>query len=641
MKTLTRPFFFFLTAILFLAGTAAAGHAQSPAKKIVILFTHDLHSYFLPQTLPLPDGETESVGGYSRIASMILAEKARSGEGVIVVDAGDFSMGTLFHTLYQTEAADLRMLGKLGYDAVTPGNHEFDFGTDGFARMLKAAVEKEKKLPELLAANITFSKDCALKKEFAAYPVKPYIVLVRNGVRIGLFGIIGKDAVDVAPFSKPAVFGDPVETARQTVKILREKEKADIVVCLSHSGTYPIKKYSEDELLAEKVSGIDVIVSGHTHTLLEKPIIIGKTVIGSALAYGNYLGRIELDIDGAKPARLVSYRTINVTKEIPENSAINSSIVQFEKLIEARYLARSGYRYTETLCRSPYNFETLAYFTSHDAETGIGDLIADSYRYAVSRVEGNRWEYITMAIEPNGHIRDSIISGVVTVPDVFRVLSLGLGPDGVPGYPLVAFYVTGKELKNILEVQASVAPLKPDAVLQVSGVRLTYNPARIIFDRVTGVQVEDDTGYLKPLDLKKLYRVCMNYYSANMVAYVGKLTFGLLTMEPKDKSGKPLAHITNALVDTDPETPGAQELKEWQAFAKYLKSFDDVNRDGLSEIPDGYRKPAGRIVAAASKRLGDVYSNPGTTTVVVLFLLIGIPSVVIAAAVLLVLKKIK
>lgn len=638
MKDMRAILFISLLAFIIPFGQLIAADVQIPVKKLVVLFTHDLHSYFLPQTLPLSNGGTVSLGGYARLSSMIRAEKARSGDSVIVVDAGDFSMGTLFHTLFTTEAADLRMLGKLGYDAVTIGNHEFDFHTDGLAQMMRTARQKEKRLPEILAANIGFNKDCLLKKEFASFPVKPYIVLVKNGLRIGIFGIIGKDAVDVAPFSKPAVFDDPVETAKKMVKLLREKEKADIIVCLSHSGTYPVKKYSEDENLAEKVPGIDVIVSGHTHTLLVKPIVIGKTVIGSALSYGNYLGRIELEFS-TSGSRLLSYQAIPVTKEIAGDPAVTEDVNRFEKLIERNYLDQFGYRYAQDVSRSGYDMETLQYFTSHTAETGLGDLVSDAYRYAISRVEGNRWEYISMSIEPNGHIRDTFIKDVIRVPDIFRVLSLGLGPDGIPGYPLVAFYVTGKELKNILEVHASVAPLKPDAVLQVSGVRFAFNPHRMIFDRVTGVQVEDSVGYLKPLELKKLYRIAMNYYSANMVAYVGKLTFGLLTMVPKDRNGNPLPDITNAIVDTDPGLPGAQELKEWKALAIYLSSFDDVNGDGLAEIPAQYQKPSGRIQPVPSKRLGDIYSNAGVTTRIVLGLWIGIPLIVLAIVLLVILRK--
>lgn len=626
--------FIFISFFILPAGLYSTG------KKLVILFTHDLHSYFLPQTLPLGNGGTVSVGGYARLSSMIRAEKVRYGENVIVLDGGDFSMGTLFHTLFTSEAADLRMLGKLGYDATTLGNHEFDFRSDGLAEMLNVATRREMHLPEILSANITFSADCALEKVFKAYPVKPYIILERNGIRIGLFGIMGKDAADDIPFGKPAVFGDPVESAKKTVRVLREKEKADVIICLSHSGTSPVRKHSEDEILAEKVPDIDVIISGHTHTLLEKPIISGKTVIGSALSYGNYLGRIELDVSG-KNIALVSYRAERVTKEIPEDPAITSAIGQFKNLVEKEYLNRYGYRYEQAVAQSDYNLETLAYLAAHDSETGLGDLITDAYRYAVRKAEGTNSEFVSMSIEPNGHIRDSFIRGMIRIPDIFQVLSLGMGPDGIPGYPLVAFYITGKELKNILEVHASVAPIKPDAALQVSGVRFTYNPSRIIFDRVTGVQVEDKSGALKNLDLKKLYRVTMNYYSANMVEYVGKLTFGLLTMVPKDGNGKKLPGVASALVDADTLTPGTQELKEWEALAMYLGSSGNAGGGMLPKIPARYQKISGRIVSAPSGKSADIYSNPGFTTGAVIAFRVVIPVVIALVVVLTVVLIIK
>ncbi|MRR18506.1 MAG: bifunctional metallophosphatase/5'-nucleotidase, partial [Deltaproteobacteria bacterium] len=166
--------------------------------RLTVLFTHDLHSYFLPERLPASAGLKATEGGYAKLASLI-EERRRSGaEKTLLVDAGDFSMGTLFHTAYMTDALELRLMGEMGYDATTLGNHDFDFRIDGLARMLNAARSKSSRLPAIVASNVVFgtpgAADQSLRQAFADYPVREYTVIQKNGMKIGLFGLMGKDA---------------------------------------------------------------------------------------------------------------------------------------------------------------------------------------------------------------------------------------------------------------------------------------------------------------------------------------------------------------------------------------------------------------------------------------------------------------
>jgi 2',3'-cyclic-nucleotide 2'-phosphodiesterase (5'-nucleotidase family) len=243
--------------------------------------------------------------------------------------------------------------------------------------------------------------------------------------------------------------------------------------------------------------------------------------------------------------------------------------------------------------------ESLAAAYAHPGEMGLGNMITDAYRYAVQKAEGQKHEYINFAIQPLGLIRDSILQGKISVADAFQVLSLGLGVDGVAGYPLVAFYISGKELKDVLEVETSIAPqIKKDAHLQVSGVRFIYNPHRVIFDRVTEVLVQDESGEYKPLDPQKLYRVCSDLYAAEMVNYVGRVTHGLLNVKPKAKDGTPLKDLQQAIVYINKGSPKAEELKEWVALVQYMSSFP---RDkGIPQIPEKYKTPEGRYHAEPS-----------------------------------------
>ncbi len=579
---------------------AAGGTTAS--ERIVILFTHDLHSYFLPQRVAAPGGPPLERGGYAKLLSLI--RENREADRTLLVDAGDFSMGTLFHTTFMTEAAELRLMAAMGYDVMTLGNHDFDFRPDGLARMLRKARTAEKKLPVIVASNVVFTPegkgDANLKEAFQEYPVVPYTVIERRGVRIGLFGILGKDAQIDAPFAKPVTFGDPVETSKKMVDLLKNKEKADVIVCLSHTGTSLEKKRSEDENLARAVPEIDVIVSGHTHTVLSKPIVIGKTLIVSAGSYGAFLGRLAVDYEKRAGVTLAGYDLKPVTREIPDDPGLAREIAGYRKDVDKGYLAAYGYRIDTVVAESAFDMETLEYAQAHPGETGIGDMITDAFRHAVEKAEGSRYEHIDIAIQPLGLIRDSFLKGPITVADIFRTLSLGLGVDGKPGYPLVAYHTTGKELKDLLEVETTVGNMKRDAHLQFSGVNFSFNPHRVPFDRVTSITVRNPKGVYEPVVPEKLYRICMNYYTAQMVNFVRDASYGLLSITPRDREGRPVADTKQGIIDADLAAPGVQEIKEWVALATYMKSFPDEDGNGIPDIPSRYRQPEGRFSPSPS-----------------------------------------
>jgi 5'-nucleotidase/UDP-sugar diphosphatase len=579
--------------------------AQAPpsAGQLAILFTHDLHSYFLPHTVVTGEGRPARQGGYARLARLIREQRALRKDKVLLVDAGDFSMGTLFHTTFMTEAAELRLMGEMGYNATTFGNHDFDFHNDGLAAALRMAGSQGGPLPAIVASNVVFSGDeteASLKEAFRQYPVKDYIVLERNGLRIGLFGLMGKDAADDAPFAGPITFADPVTSGRRVVDILKNRETVDVIICLSHSGTSAVKKHSEDDILARNVPEIDVIISGHTHTVLPQPIVIGKTIIVSSGRYSEFLGVLDLAYEKGRGMKVTSYQLKPVTTDLSDDPQLAADIQKFKKALDREYLAPFGYRFDQVIAESDFHLEPLSSIYAQPRETGLGNLIADAYRYAVEQAEGKNYEYIDLVIDPLGLIRDSFRQGRIAAADVFQVLSIGLGMDGVPGYPLLAVYITGDEMKDLLEVETSVALHKTDAHLQLSGVKLSYNPHRLPFDRVTAVLVRDIDGSYRPLDVKRLYRICINSYTVKMVAFVQRVSHGLIRLTPRNKDGRPISDMKNARIDADPLTPGVQELKEWVALATYMKSFPDTDGNGVPNIPDRYRHPEGRITAAPS-----------------------------------------
>jgi 5'-nucleotidase len=243
---------------------------------------------------------------------------------------------------------------------------------------------------------------------------------------------------------------------------------------------------------------------------------------------------------------------------------------------------------------------------------------------------------VVVAVESNGVIRDNLLSGktgMISVGDLFRTIPLGIGMDDTMGYPLISFYLYGYEIKRALEILTSVYPLKGyDYFLQISGLRFTYNPHRMIFDRVTDIETgSEDTGY-KPLDYgesnRRLYRVAANIYNATFLKVVGNYTYHFLDIVPKDKGGNSVSDLTTLRVDSDKATPGIQELKEWQGTIQYVQTFRDTDGDALPDMPDRYKGKQGRIIVKPSWSPVDLISRATLPTTIAI-LIVGVILIVI------------
>lgn len=635
MRRFTKLICMLLVILLIQPVFSLKVHAESSPKTMTILFTHDMHDHMLPFSI-VQDGKTMQLGGYARIKTVIDQEKKKD-PNLLLLDAGDFSMGTLFQSIYSTDAPELRIMGQMGYDATTFGNHEFDFRADGLAESLNAARESGDKLPQIVSSNISFPTDKSgntieslknLQESMKNYGVKDYIIINRNGIKIGIFGVMGKDSADDAPMSG-VKFTDEVESAKRVVDILKNKEKVDLVVCLSHSGTWTDKSKSEDEILAKKVPQIDVIISGHTHTKLDQPIIVGKTIIGSCGEYGENLGIMSISRVSDKGWKVNSYSLKQIDSSIPENPGISQTIAGFKKTVQEKYLNNFGMNFDDVLAYSPFNFVAASDIGVQHAEEPLGDLITDSYIYAVKKAEGADYEPIAAAVLPKGTIRGSFVKGNITVSDAFTVSSLGVGPDKVSGYPLISVYLTGKELKAVCEVDASISPIMGDAQLYTSGLNFTFNPSRLIFNKVTNAVLQNSDGSLEKINDTKLYRVVAGLYSAQMLSTVGAKSFGLLSITPKTKDGKPITDFESQII-YDKTSGRNNEVKEWLAVAEYLQSFD--KEGGVPQVPLYYSQTHGRKIVDNNVNLVAILSHPNNIALAAY----GIASVLIAIVVLIV-----
>lgn len=604
----SKCWFYLMLFVLLVAQPIGA----ADGKMITIVHSNDLHSHLLGFSpnidyTPSETGDDKTVGGWARIATVIRDVKQDRTNPVLVVDAGDFLMGSLFHMLSREEAFELRLMKAMGYDVVTLGNHEFDLKPAGLTRILTA--NQRDQIPFIVSSNAIFSSeskaDDELEKVFAEGIVEPYLVLEKDGVRIGFFGLMGKGAAEVAPFASPVKFEDPVAAAKRMVKKLREGEKADIVVCLSHSGLSDNPEKSEDEVLAREAPGIDIIISGHTHTKTDVRKV-NDTLVVQAWCYGRQLGVMDIDWDGGKVS-LKDYRLIDINDSIGGDARITAMISGFEDRINEEVLAGEGFEFREIIARTPFKLEIV------EDECNLGNLIADSIRWYINKYDSDLDDpanKVEVGVISNGVIRDDIEigrTGDVAVCDVFRAIPLGIGFNdrASMGYPLITFYIYPSEMKKALEILTSVYPLKGgDYYLQVSGVKFSYNPNRMIFDRVTEIWLGAEENGYSLLDYsksnKRLIRVAADIYNATFLKVVGNFTWHFLDIVPKDRVGNPVDDLRSVRVDADKQAPGIQELKEYAGVLEYVRSFPDITGDGVPDIPEKYRGKLGRQLVEAS-----------------------------------------
>ncbi|MDR0205763.1 MAG: metallophosphatase [Bacteroidales bacterium] len=250
----------------------------SQSSPIVLLHTNDTHSNFERYTEPgLGD-----VGGILQRYSFI-RETRNQYPNTIVADAGDFSQGTPYFNLFKG-VPEIELMNMLGYDVVALGNHEFDNGSKALTKRLKLANFK------IVCANYKFKNNTLSKL------VKPYAVINISGTKIGFFGLLCDMKRIVMPnYYKETTFLDPIISAQKTVELLKNREGCDIIVCLSHLG-FDVEFPDDitDRILAEKVSGIDFIIGGHTHKLIEEPVIVNHTKILQAKKNGIYVGKLTI-----------------------------------------------------------------------------------------------------------------------------------------------------------------------------------------------------------------------------------------------------------------------------------------------------------------------------------------------------------
>ncbi len=446
---------FFLIFIL------TAGTLSGQTDELTILYLGDTHSCLAPLGPRNPD-LTGTQGGIARAASVIGYYESSPGN-VLTLHSGDFSIGDLFYNVY-FGVPELQILNSLGVDAMTVGNHEFDLTPSTLAGALNAAFGNPSSGFPLLSANADISSFPALNPYISAYTVKEF-----GDLKVGIFGLTTHGTMLLSNPSPVVISDQFIQTAGAMVQQLLTVENCDFIICLSHYG------FLADQAIAEYVPGINLIVGGHDHYLIE-PLKIGNTWIVQAQSNYKMIGKAVFEINGSS-ATLAGNEMIPLDENIPEEATVKATVDFLTADIEDTY----GPVYTQQIAVSNTFLEEVAKDVDKPGNhtTAAGNFITDAMKWKTGT---------DIAIEPGGSIAQPVYRGPITAADLFRTVGYGFNTDNGLGFRLVTFNISGLELYTAIETV--LASLTDDEFLpQFSGLKLQYIPDAPVGQRVASILI--------------------------------------------------------------------------------------------------------------------------------------------------------
>lgn len=592
--------------------------------RMTLLQTTDMHDTVsgvgsFNEYTPDITGNDTVQGGWARLAAKInqvRIDRLLSGALVLVVDSGDYNMGTAYDMLWNTDPAPFRFINTVGYDLITLGNHEFDYGPEKLALMINTArASADGFSVPIIATNTVFdgisgTADDDLEALSGSVIINDYYVKTySNGLKVGVIGLMGKTADDYAPNAPPVTFKSDYENAdvkafiQAKVDALRNTEEVHVVIALSHSGVLdPNGTPSGDDIkLAENITGIDIIASGHEHRMTNNviPVVNGSHTSYIICAGANGTNLAQLDF------------RVNLTqKKLDEapaltNHPINDSIAG--NLLINTMVDDMNDRINDILALLPpplnTSLSTIIATSNLDLndpgraeEFGLGNLLADSIRYV-----GTEDGIPTIGAFANGVIRGTFQENQqIAFADLFAIVPLGITTADdqdplLPGYPLLKVYLYGNEVWDLCKFNATIMDyqlLLPQYIAyfsSLSGLKCTYDDTT-----VTGAQTYawDDykcegLGPMTPIDddTTLLYPVIIDKYTMDMLltpSIQGLLTALGISLHPKlDALGTTEINASNlmeARLDRDGDSgTGIQEYYAWSAALKFFTDPAGLN----------------------------------------------------------------
>lgn len=585
-----------------------------------LLQTTDVHHHAVGTGPSASYGEENdtTLGGYSRLARKILTIRAMNealDRPTLLVDSGDYFMGTVYDMSLASSPAALMFFESMDYDAITIGNHELDYGPIPLAGFFSLAIGEypvSKFNVPVIASNMVTHGNVEINALKTAGVIKDSLIrTLDNGLKVGIIGLLGESAASDAPVKEPLTFTNDLDNNAVVTEIQAKVNAlrasgAHVVIALSHSGIKdPDGTPSGDDVtLAQKVTGIDIIASGHDHEMTGEVVTVNGTKIICAGRYGENLAQLEVDvtIGGAVNATLI-------------NNTIDSDLVQFG-FVQVFLVGALDAGINEAIVAKglPEVNDIVAGTNSNNmaipagpAETGIGNLAADSIRYLLGGAQGNP----SIAIVSNGVIRNGYALGQqISFADIYNTLPLGMTPDPVnqtiPGYPLVMIYLDKVSIRNLCQLAAYTLAahnptfmgylhsishpmygillnLKSDYYLNFSGVRYTHGADYSVAEADVALYGYADFSCQNaagtPISVLPspipcvldLYTVLMFLDPAMQVL----LTQADLTITPMVMTGGGLAalsqaNVLSARLDRDTGTAGIQEVKEWMGLLQFV-----------------------------------------------------------------------
>lgn len=586
--------------------------ANATLQHFTVLHTADEHSSLMPVPLVdyYPGTHDLATGGFARLATLVKNLRAKNRDKpLLLLSSGDFIGGTPFSWLILTQRSpELAIMYELGYHATTIGNHEFDYGSQGLADYLNRLYDQEKLLP-VVVSNLQTPAAHSINQA----GIKKHLLLkLNNGLQIGIFALFGKSAHRVSPDAKPFTFADQIETARSQVEQLKQLG-AQIIIALTHSGIV------EDRELAQSVAGIHLILGGHDHLRFTQPEKVNQTLIMHSGFYTQNLAELpltwntdtqQLELDTKNTASPILHK---IDSQLTEDQQIAAMVNTCRRQLDTFIASFTSGRFADirqTIGHSAFDLPRNQPFS----ETTVGNFVTDAMRIETEKLLEKQVDF---AVQANGVIRGGLLtghgksnSGNISLYDLISISSMGTGPDGLPGYPLVSLYLTGNEIYRLLEIAAILPQLWGDIYfLQFSGLRYTYDKERTFWIRkipwlnlpwpayrsVLSAERLIRSGETPGADVyetleksdSRLYHLVTTHYLATYLPMVGS-RLPRLKLTIKNRKGDVISLNDAIIRDND------REFKVWEATARYLASFEK-NKNSLPEIPERYRTPEGRI----------------------------------------------
>lgn len=546
-------------AMFVISFTIAFGQTET----LTIIHINDTHSNLAPIG-PRDSKLDGSIGGIARAASIIGLAKMTE-PNVLALHAGDLSIGDIFYNS-TFGVAELQILQQVGLDAMTPGNHEFDLTPATLMQVLATAFPSGG-FP-LLSANLILPDSTV---QPLANFVQPFTIKTFGKIKVGIFGLTTPET-NILSQPSPAILDDKVDSVVMAMIDTLQRQKCDVIICLSHMGIY------YDSQLAV-IPGLNVIIGGHDHIPTPTPVpivnLLGDTTyIVQADAFYKYVGKMKLSVGNGK-VTLADYALIPLDGNIPEEPTVKAVVDGLKSKIESdtkipffSQKLTTATSFFKEVADSLLLWDPNTHTARHD--TPIGNLVTDAFR---------AWGKTDIALEPGGLTAQPLYPGPIVLADVFRVVGYGFNTANGLGYRMARVNITGAGLLAGLEFGLSNIEVSDEYLIQAAGLNYTFNPFEQVGNRLKSVMVGN-----KPIDPASVYSATVSEFVINFLDYLQ-------------------IPYTNLIVS---------DTTEFMVLAGYLSQFPSISpyrRSSIISPVDNSEKPlASKIV------LNQNYPNPVSST---------------------------